>query len=106
MGSSQETSLLDKEVDDREYLDFRDFARDNPLATNKAPPPRELGGPREYGPSLDVNGEEERVLWGLHLPYCEGAVTVEGGAANLRYNQEAEGSDTYPFENLSVLLLS
>ncbi|CAN0176497.1 unnamed protein product [Ectocarpus sp. 13 AM-2016] len=106
MGSSQETSLLDKEVDDLEYLDFRDFASDRPLATNTAPPPWELSGPREYGPSLDVNGREERVIWGLHLPYCEGAVTVEGSAANLRYNQKAEGSDTYPFENLSVLLLS
>ncbi|CAN0290506.1 unnamed protein product [Ectocarpus sp. 6 AP-2014] len=106
MGSSQETSPLDEELDDREYLDFRDFARGNPLATNKAPPPWELSGRREYGPSLDVNGQEERVLWGLHLPYCEGAVTVEGGAANLRYNQKAEGSDTYLFENLSVLLLS
>lgn len=106
VGSSEEGSLLDEEIDDRERLDFRDFVCDHPPAANKAPLPWELSGSRVYGPSLDAKGQRERVLWGLHLPFCKGAVTVEGGAANLRYNEKVARSEWYPFENLSVLLLS
>ena len=73
----------------------------------------ELNGPREYGPTKPSGAggrtdARERRLWELHEAICEaeGAVTVEGSAAKLRYQTKAANSPWYPFRNLSRLLLA